>query len=448
MNKKKWALVILLVLTVFGWYKLFYKTYNINAVAQNADAIVAIDVKRITNTIIWQFITTPSQWKISSRSSKKDATINWKDVIELPDYILAFHVKNQPNNVWHTKFTIKSGIRVDRALNQYNFKAIGNNEYINEEMGVYIFYTDNQILISSLTAENKVYAKEVVDELFTQKKFIAKETLSKLIAAKSHLAALFTANTFLQEDAIVKANFDKEKISINSTFKPQPKYTFTENDFLFSSNALLALHFTQPTPSVYNLLDDVTKQKISKALNFNADSLFLVSSKNYQLHLNNFVNRVDSAITYTYDDEFNKIEKVVVNNVQEPVYNFTVNGDSVNRIYSYWQQSKVIEQTASGNLFTAMPFVKSYCSVLNNQLSIQPFNYTTLPTNNNFKGVLYLQILLDKIPANLLNYLPNDVTKVMGNLENVKISAQNKNKEVVIGCVVQKKKNDLPILKF
>jgi hypothetical protein len=246
----------------------------------------------------------------------------------------------------------------------------------------------------------------------------------------------------------VKANFDKEKISINSTFTPQPKYTFTENDFLFSSNALLALHFTQPTSSVYNLLDAVAKQKISKALNFNADSLFLLSNKNYQLHLNNFVNRIDSAITYTYDDEFNKIEKVVVNNVQEPVYNFTITGDSVNKIFNYWQQSKVIEQTSNGSLFTAVPFVKSYCNVTNNQLGIKSSNYTPLPNNNNFKGILYLQILLDKIPANLLNYLPNNFTKAISNLEDVKISAQNKNKEVVIDCVVRKKKNDLPILKF
>jgi sporulation protein YlmC with PRC-barrel domain len=185
MSKKKWMLAILLVLAIFGWYKLFYKTYNVNAVAQNADAIVAIDVKRITNTVIWQFITTPSQWKISSGSSKKETTINWKDVIEIPDYILAFHVKNQPNNVWHTKLTIKSGAKLDRALSQYNFKAIGNNEYINEELGVYIFYTNNQILVSSLTAENKAYAKEVVDELFTQKKFIAKEKLNTLIDGKS-----------------------------------------------------------------------------------------------------------------------------------------------------------------------------------------------------------------------------------------------------------------------
>ncbi|MBL0144596.1 MAG: hypothetical protein IPP48_01350 [Chitinophagaceae bacterium] len=32
----------------FGYFKLFYKTYNVSAVAKNADAIVALDVKRIT----------------------------------------------------------------------------------------------------------------------------------------------------------------------------------------------------------------------------------------------------------------------------------------------------------------------------------------------------------------------------------------------------------------
>ncbi len=448
MNKKKWALAILLVLAIFGWYKLFYKTYNINAVAQNADAIIAVDVKRITNTLIWQFITTPSQWKISSGSSKKDTTISWKDIIELPDYIFAFHLKNQPNNIWHTKFNLKEGVKIDRALDGYNFKSIGENKYFNDQMGVLVFYASKEILVSSMSLSDTAFVQQAIDELFTQKKFIAKETLNKLIDAKSHLAALVTANNFLQENAIVKANFNKEKISINSTFTPQVKYAFTESDFSFSNNSLLALHFTQPTPEMYNLLDVATKQKIAKVLNFNTDSLFVASNKKYELHINNFVNRVDSAITYTYDDEFNKIEKVVVNNVQEPMYNFTINGDSVNKIFNYWQQAKLIEKTAAGNLFTTIPFVKSYCTTTNNQLIIKPINYTALQTNNNFKGIFYLQLLLSKIPENLVNYLPNNISKVMSNLNDVKISAQQKNKQIEINCVVNKKKNNLPILKF
>ena len=63
MNKKRWALLVLAAILIFGYYKLFYKTYSEKAVAQNADCVVAIDVKRITNTLMWHFITTPSQWK-------------------------------------------------------------------------------------------------------------------------------------------------------------------------------------------------------------------------------------------------------------------------------------------------------------------------------------------------------------------------------------------------
>ncbi len=448
MNKKKWVLVVLLLLTVLGWYKLFYKTYSISAVAQSADAIVAIDVKRITNTVIWQFITTPSQWKISRNSSSKDTAINWKDVIELPDYILAFHIKNQPYNIWYTKFKLKNKSSFEKALKQYQFIPIGANEYTNEEMDISIYINNGEVLLSTTTTQNKEFTQLVIDELFTQKKYSSKETIRKLVNAKSHVALLFTPNIFLNEDAIVNLNFDKEKINISSIFTPKPMYTFKESTFEFSSNSLLSMYFTQPNRTTYSLLDNTSKEKISKVLNFSTDSIFLLSNKNYFLTLTNFTNRVDSAITYTYDDEFNKIEKVVTNNVQEPLYKFSITGDSVNKIYTYWKKLKVIEQTANGNLFTALPFVKSYCTINENKVEIKPTTYKEVETNSSFKGIFYLQVLVANIPKNLLNYMPEPIKNSINNIADIKLTAQNKKNTIEVNGIIQKKKNDLPILKF
>src|SRR5437868_1319253 len=107
MSKKKWVLLVILAVLAFGYIKLFYKTYTVQAVAKSADCILVLDVKRITNTIIWQFITTPGQWKASSGSSKSKPGVNWKDMVELPDYVMPFHVKDQPVNTWYLVLTVK-----------------------------------------------------------------------------------------------------------------------------------------------------------------------------------------------------------------------------------------------------------------------------------------------------------------------------------------------------
>lgn len=74
------------------------------------------------------------------------------------------------------------------------------------------------------------------------------------------------------------------------------------------------------------------------------DSVFKQSNKYYNLDLSAIVQRTDSAITYTYDDEFNKVEKVVVNNIQEPAFNFMITGDSVSTIYTHLQRNNKLEK--------------------------------------------------------------------------------------------------------
>jgi hypothetical protein len=447
MTKKRWALLLFILLLLFGWYKLFYKTHTVKYIPQSADAIIAIDKKRIINTLIWQFITNPSQWKISS-SSKKDSSISWKKVIDIPDYVTPFHITNQPNNVWHICLPIINSIKINYYLLQEGFTNLSGNEFINEDKTLLATIYNGILLISTANKANKLLHDAVVNELFTQNKFATKEVFENLMNTKSHAALYIAKNNFLQEDAIVKANFNKEEINISSVLQPQPFYTFTQSDFNFSTTSLFNLHFTQPSPQVFNLLDSATKSKINKALNLNADSLFLATNKSYHLQINKFINRVDSAITYTYDDDFNKIEKVVVNNVQEPVYNFTVTGSSVNNIYNNWQTNKLLEATPLGNLFTPIPFVKSYCTVIGNQLKIQPYNYKEPLTNTNFKGIGYLQLNIADIPANLLNYLPDDIRKAIGNLQSLVITAEQKDKAIDVKVVVSKKKNDLAMIKF
>ncbi|MBP6431541.1 MAG: hypothetical protein KA319_07230 [Ferruginibacter sp.] len=448
MNKKRAALLILIALLAFGWYKLFYKTYSVKYIPANVDAIITIDKKRVINTLLWQFITTPSQWKFSSSDSKKDSTISWKKVIELPDYITAFHITTQPNNAWHTCLPIKNHVKITYFLQQQGFKNISGNEFVHEGNNLFATIKEGMLVISSIATADKNLQTSVIESLFTTKKTITEAQFKKLTTAKSHVAGLFLQNNFLQEDAIVKANFDKQKIEILTTLLPKQQFIFTENNFTFSSSSLLNFQFSQPNAATYNLLDNITKEKISKALNFNADSFFLPSNKTYQLQADKFINRVDSAISYTYDDEFNKIEKVVVNNVQEPVYNFTVTGDSVNNIYNNWQKNKLLETTPQGNLFTPIPFVKSYATVSGNQLIVQPYNYKATSSNANFKGIAYMQLNIADVPANLLNYLPDEFKKGIANLQNLVITAEQKEKTVEVKVVVGKKKNDLPIIKL
>ncbi|MGF2412312.1 hypothetical protein [Ferruginibacter sp.] len=450
MNKKKWTLLIVCIVLVFGYIKLFHKTYSNNAVAQSADCIVAIDVKRITNTIIWNIITTPSQWKAGNIFKRSSGTgeVSWKDMVKMPDYILTFHVNNQPANRWYVTLAIKDEKDFAKGLQQYHFEKLNSNEYASKDLGLQFFKTGNTILVTN-AVDNNNYLAQVADELFIKKAYTAKEKLKKAIDAKSHVAVYISPNSFLQQAAIITANFDKQQITINCTISPNKQYNFTQHNFSYTDSSLCSLGFTQPSYAVINLLSAADKINISKAISFNIDSFFLQSNKNYSLDVAAIKPRTDSAITYSYDDNFNAVEKTVVNNILEPAYNFTVTGDSISNIYNYFLRSNKIEPTDTNQLFTAMPLVKSYCNIKSEkQLNITAANYTALPTDKNINAVFFLHLLLAKIPAALLKYFPDAVIKAIANIEQVQLQATKKEQQLVINCIIQKKKNDWPIIKL
>lgn len=449
LNRKKWALLILSVVLIFGYIKLFYKTYNVNVVPKTADYIIAIDVKRITNTILWNIITTPSQWKIGGISSGKGGEINWRDMVKIPDYIFIFHTKNQPENAWYTVLQVKNENDFVKALQQYQFEKLNSNEYVSKEVGIHIFKNGDKILVGNAATENKKYITTVAEELFIKKAYIAKETLAKVTDAKSHVAMHIAANGFLQQDAIVIGKFDKQKMEINATIIPNKKYIFTQNNFKYTGSSFFTLGFTQPSSTVYNLLSNSSKVNISKALNLNIDSVLLQSNKWYSIDIIGMKPRVDSAITYTYDDDFNKVEKVVVNNVEEPAFNFTIAGDSITHIYNYWQSNNKLEQTNAGQLFVPMPFVKSYCSIQNkNELNITSANYQFMPTSQNINCIFFAHMLFSKTPKVLFNFLPDDVMKTIANIESLQIIAQQKQEQILLHAIFNKKKNDLPLVEW
>lgn len=451
MNKKKWALLILAALLIFGYIKLFYKTYSETAVAKSADCIIALDVKRITNTLIWNYITTPDQWKIGKLFSKSSDKISWKDMVELPDYILAFHATDQPANAWYMLLNIKSKTGFEKGLLQFQFEKINNTEYLGKTYGIRIIIKDNQVLVGNAAPENADHLRKVADELFNKKSYISKTTLSKAIKASSHMAVYIAANSFLQEEAVIAANFNKRQIEISGKITPKKQYNFAETDFSYCSTSLCTAGFTQPPGAFFELLNKSNKDKISTALNINVDSVLRRENSHYNLNLAEIKQRTDSAISYTYDEEFNKIETIVVNNIEEPAFNFTITGDSVAGIYTYLQRSKKLERTATGDLFTPMPFVKSYCSKNSEkQLAITAANYISVAEaeDKSVNAIFFLNLVFTRIPEKLQKYLPGDIMQAISNIAAAKLSATKNKDQVLLSCIIEKKKNDLPIIKF
>ncbi|MBL0181874.1 MAG: hypothetical protein IPP96_06055 [Chitinophagaceae bacterium] len=446
MSKRKWALGILLIILVAGYLKLFYKTWSEKAVPASADCVVALDIKRITNTLLWNLVTTPSQWKIGKFLSKKARDTSWRDMVNIPDYVLAFHSKAQPANAWYLLLDINSHAGFEAGLKKFGFEKLSSNEFASKTAGIYLFVNNDKVLAGKARVEDSSLVRQVAKELFTEKKFISRKELQKAIDAKSHLAVYVASNDLLQETGIVTANFDKEKIKIAGTFIPDKRYSFKEENFIYPSGSLCVLGCTQPSPAVFNLLN---KSSLSRSLSMDVDSVFIQSNTSYSLNLQEIKERTDSAITYTYDDEFNKVEKLVVNNIQEPSFSFFINGQNISPVYDYLQRNNKLESTANGDVFLPMPLVRSYCRKRSeSSLSITAFNYGGPKADSDTRAILFFRLSLTKIPKNLFRYLPDDITKSLSNMDEINLSVNQKNEQLHITGMLTKRKNSLSLFQF
>jgi hypothetical protein len=439
MKKRFWLLLLLLAIGIFGYIKLFYSSINKAAVPSNADMVATIDVKKVIRTVVWDVVTHTSKWKIKSSSIDTTDAVDLKDVFVLPDYAHAFHIKGEPTNAWYTVLQIKDEALFTKALKQYGFTSVYANQYRNVDKNLGLFKNGSCVILGSfaLDSTNNLYA--LVDESIAKNEFLPAEKLKQIASVNSHLSLYIAANNFLKEDAVVKGNITNDNIIINGDFVPKELYSFVENNFAYSSNAMLSLGFTQPTTGVYNTIGAAEKANISKAIGVNMDTMFIPSNKYYQLQVDAIVPRVDSAISYTYDDDFNAIQKVVVNNVDEPMYNFVIAGDSVQTIFNNWTSNKIIVQDNNGALFRPMPLVKSYCNIKDkNSLEIAPKNFTKTSTNENVKAVFFANFMFQKIGDKYLKYFPDEVKNALQKVSKTNITCNKNGNTLVLKATIQK----------
>lgn len=447
MNRKKWALVILIIASATIYFIFFFKSYSEKNVVAGADNIIAVDVKRVANTLIWNYITTPSQWKLGSLLSSSEE-VSWKDMIKIPDYIFIFHVKGQPANAWYTVFEIDDPEDFKKGLQRYEFKKSSDGlEFYSVRYQLQLIQHENKIIVGNFKVSNE-WMRETAARLFNKQETASKEQLQKTIASASHFSWHFTGNQNISA-AHAQLNFDKNSITIESVIALQKPAELKTNNFQFADTSLISLGFVQPPASVYQLLTDSTKTGISKVINFNIDSVLLPENQYYQVEIPAIRTRIDSAISYTYDEQFNAVEKVVVNQVSEPDFNLTITGKKIHSIVNYWRSNNNLDTTEKGDWFTPMPLVKTYCKLPSDSLLIiQSGDYSTVQKNTSIEGLFFANIYLTNMPKEILGYLPADVITGTSNLESIRITGtSNGSQNILVNTVIKKKNNNQPLFK-
>ncbi|MCS3530094.1 hypothetical protein [Chryseobacterium sp. JUb7] len=372
MKKKLIALAVFLIAVTV--YLMFYhkeKTFTI--APANADVVILLDVKKIKRQYISSFLSHPSQWF----GNKKGKVISLeKSGVKIPDFLQVFHLKNSKFSDWYSVFEIKDKQKLITFLKQKKFTDQGDN----------IFRKD-QIFVK-IEKENLI--------LGTSDRDFKNINYQLLPSAKIDI---------LDADELITNGIGS--ILIHSEENSQNLSISLNNDDIEIKNNI---YFNPPTSVISKLLKtksffetELDAQNINN-FDFIFDRKSLDSSKINHLRATAHLEQVnDTVITYSYDDDFNEIEKKTFQKIIQPNYIVSIESVNSEKTEEYFRNKKWIN---AQNQFTAIPFQPNSIEKKENSFEIKSTRKKMQPfqkLNENYIFVRNNELLLSSLKTLTLN---------------------------------------------
>ncbi|NIF05694.1 hypothetical protein F3J23_09575 [Chryseobacterium sp. Tr-659] len=340
MNKKKIIVpLIALLLAAAVYIVFFHKDKRLYFIPENADAVVLIDVKKLTGQYLFSLVTHPSQW--SGKNSKGKSSASLKDSgIKIPDFLQIFHVRGTRFSQWYTVLELQDKQKFISYLKNQNFTDNGKNHFQKDQIVLilddkYCFWGTSEISFESIKKD-----------LFGQRK--------KTMNADQFIDGSLGSISFISGEKIlnfsVELTHDEIEIKNNSN-------TGTFNNI--ASKLQDSSHFLEVE------LDQLNIRNITRFFNKDiADSSQAVSFKaTADLEQVN-----DTIISYEYDDNFNEVEKKTFQKITQPNYIVDIQSKNTGEAWEYFQSKNWIN---GENQFTAIPFQPNKISQNNNSIIIK-----------------------------------------------------------------------------
>lgn len=327
-------LIVLFFVAVVGYFFWSLKDKDLNAVPKNTDVLVLIDSKKLSEQYILTLIKNPSKWFGTSKGSHKNSGV------VVPDYIQIFHLKDTGFSEWYSVFEISNKEDLLKFLNDKDFKLIKSNFYKKDQFSVKIEASKCVVGFSNSNFDKTT--TEIFNSKF--KNLYADELINNSIASVSYLAKskIHKFAVYLNDDNIeIKTkSLDDHFSSMISDLDKQTSFLKLNLD---SNNVKIA--------------SEIFNKKWSDSININ--SLSAVA----ELEMVK-----DKIISYSYDDNFNEVEKVSYQNILQPSYSINLQSWESENLWLYFQKKNWINAQSQ---FTPIPFQPNFIMKNGSEISIK-----------------------------------------------------------------------------
>lgn len=409
MSKKKIVVPLILILAAAVYWIFFHKDKTLKFIPENTDAVVLIDVKKLTGQYLFSLVTHPSKWSGSPTNDK--SSVSFKNSgVRVPDFFQIFHVRDSKFSEWYSVLELKDSRKFIAFLKSRQFIDKGNGNFQKDQIFIAI---EKEYCIAGTSDQ----AFESIKKQLLRTPYTSKWNAGQLI----HNTA--ASISFISGQKIQNFSVEVKDDEIEIRNNPDTEIFNSIASRLQKGNRFLEMELDAENVKNY-------ARFFNKSLADSSDITYLRAAADLEQ-----VN--DTIISYEYDDDFNEIEKKTVQKITQPDYIVDLQSRIPEKTWEYFQTKKWIN--AQGQ-FTAIPFQPNTISKTSSGVIIQS---TRKPVSFS-PGVQENYILIRNNPLlfSSLKTLSETEKKIISGIDH--ILYVNKARDYRI--TVKAKKGELPLI--
>ena len=351
-----------------------------DTIPSNAKAVVKVDVRLLEQHFVQSYMMrqlSPSSdkedkpkdpKKASDKPSKKDSISQPRltEFIKWPKSFLLYRIGEKWN--WKSSpLSVKDTTSLIAYLNHNDYNENGDGIYSNDNKHVVLRDKKISVVIGDLsvieTSEDKSAYLASGNPLF--------DSIDNSNSEASYVDALGNNLDF---------TFDKGSIQLSGNYNL---------DFLESSTSSPTgdnVGHLSMQLNLENLLKDLDNNYQDKFSNFTklkVDSLAHFMNGEIQANFHDLMVKVDTIVTYDYDDDFNKVEIKKVEKNLQPSYSMSIGLSPEGE--QYMRRQKAIVSQDGQDILAIMPLVKTFCDYDSTNLYLYTDNHRIELEDSNSK---------------------------------------------------------------
>lgn len=310
------AIIFSLLIFFVGIFK--YRQFRANRIliSKNAVTVIKISVDEIYKSLAANLIANPGfYFKSDLKKEPFSKTDRFENGLKIPASIYFYTIDKAPETTIFSRLEIKNFDEFEgflqNTLHLQISKRNGNLRIAKSKLGnIVICYNDENAALA-LATQIEDYEPILLD-ILNQKKFIklSNSNFSKLLEQKEHLA-------FSNKENNGWVSFNNGAINLSNEFSANNLIPTKGKHQKLNEKATISFWLNANLKS--------TENKIYKYKNISLeqDSLLKYFNGNIDFEWINSFQKNDSVITYEYNDDFEKVEKISVQKKLVP--NFIIN---------------------------------------------------------------------------------------------------------------------------